>query len=454
MTVAELVGMFAERRPVAVMAQSVLERLLEPAAIDRLFHDTAERQYERELLFSSLARLMSEVVLCRAKSVRAAYRKVQAEIGVSLTATYAKLERIEPELSQALVRYSYGELARITNELRSYEPSPVAGLRPKILDGNQFAATEHRLLETRRSTAAPLPGKALVVLDPRREAIADLFPIADGHAQERTWLDPVIATIERNDLWIADRNFCTLKFLYSLARCGARFVVRLHAQLHGEPLGKRRFIGKTATGRCYEAKLRLPEFDGETLTVRAVESELFRPTRDGDETLVILTNLTAAEADALRVTEIYRGRWRIETAFQKLTTELRCELCTLCYPKAAIFTFALACLAYNAVSSVLAVIRAEHGREEAEQLSFHTLGTEIAQTYDGLMVAIPATYWRHLRELPQSEFIAGLRATARLMDLSYYRKVRRRPRKPKPKPAHDPKKVHVSTQRILDRRKQ
>ena len=453
MTVAELVGMFEERRPVAVMAQSVLERLLDPAEIDPLFHDTAERQYERELLFSSLARLMSEVVLCRAKSVRAAYGNVRDELGVSLTAIYAKLERIEPELSQALVRYSYGELVRVTNELRAYEPSPVPGLRPKILDGNQFGATEHRLLETRNSTAAPLPGKALVVLDPRREAIADLFPIADGHAQERTWLDPVIETFERNDLWIADRNFCTLKLLYSAARRGARFVVRLHAQLHGEPLGKRRLVGETATGRCYETTLRLPTYDGETLTVRAVELELFKPTRDDDATLVILTNLTAAEADGARVTEIYRGRWRIETAFQRLTTELHCELRTLCYPKAAIFTFALACLAYNAVSLVLAAIRAEHGRKEAESLSFHALGTEIAQTYDGLMVAIPATHWRRVRELPLSEFAASLRATARRMDLSYYRKVRRRPRKPKPKPVHDPKKVHVSIQRILERRK-
>lgn len=454
MTVAELVGMFEARRPVAVMAQAVLERLLEPTEIDRLFHDTAQRQYERGLLFSSLARLMAEVVLCRAQSVRRAYAKRKEEIGVSLTATYAKLERIEPGLSQALVRRSYAELVRLTNELRAYDPSPVAGLRPKILDGNQLAAVEHRLLETRDSTAAPLPGKSLVVLDPRREAIADFFPIEDGHAQERTSLDAVIETMERDDLWIADRNFCTLKLFYSAARRRARFVVRLHAQLHGERIGRRRFVGKTATGRCYETTFRLPAYEGETLTVRLVELELFEPTRDGEMVLAILTNLTPEEADGPRVAEIYADRWRIETAFQKLTTTLQCELRTLCYPKAALFTFSLACVAYNAVSLVLAAIRAEHGRKEAAELSFHALGTEIAETYDGMMIAIPPTHWSRLRELPPAEFAASLRATARRMHLTDYRKTRRRPREPKPKRVHRTNEVHVSISRILDRRKQ
>jgi IS4 transposase len=454
MTGADVVRMFEEKRPVCVMAQMALERLLSPEELDPLFHEMAEAQYERELLFSSLAQLMAAVVLCREKSVNAAYKKMKEELGVSLTATYTKLERMELRLSQAVVRYSYAQLKSASNQLRAFAPSPVPGFQPKILDGNHLAGTEHRLLETRGSTAAPLPGKTLVVLDPRREAIADLFPIEDGHAQERSALDRVIETIERNDLWIVDRNFCTLKFLYAIAQCSARFVARLHKQVKGELLGARRYRGKTATGRVYERQLKLPPYLGQTLTVRCIEIELDEPTRDGDRTLSILTNLTADEADALKVAEIYRGRWRIETAFQKLTTTLHCEVNTLCYPKAAIFAFSLACLAYNAVSLVLAAIRAEHGPEKTEQLSFHSMSTEIAQTYDGMMVIVPASHWIAIRQLPLADFTQRLRQVAKLIDFDYYRKSKCRPRKPKPKIPHQRKKVHVSTSQLLAQRQQ
>jgi len=59
--------------------------------------------------------------------------------------------------------------------------------------------------------AAPLPGKALVVLQPETGLATDAFLTPDGHAQERTLLDEVLARVQKRDVWIADRNFCTLK---------------------------------------------------------------------------------------------------------------------------------------------------------------------------------------------------------------------------------------------------
>jgi len=40
----------------------------------------------------------------------------------------------------------------------------------------------------------------------------DIFPCEDGHAQERSLFDEVLPTVEEEDVWIADRNFCPLKF--------------------------------------------------------------------------------------------------------------------------------------------------------------------------------------------------------------------------------------------------
>ena len=48
---------FVKERPICVMARAVLERLLDAQRLDDLFARTAERQYTRELLFSSLVHL-------------------------------------------------------------------------------------------------------------------------------------------------------------------------------------------------------------------------------------------------------------------------------------------------------------------------------------------------------------------------------------------------------------
>jgi hypothetical protein len=45
---------FVKERPICVMARAVLERLLDAQRIDALFARTAQQQYTRELMFSSL----------------------------------------------------------------------------------------------------------------------------------------------------------------------------------------------------------------------------------------------------------------------------------------------------------------------------------------------------------------------------------------------------------------
>src|SRR5438067_1023434 len=61
--------------------------------------------------------------------------------------------------------------------------------------------------------------------------VVDVFPCEDGHTQERALLDQVWPTVEPNDVWIEDRNFCTLGFLFGIAQRGAYFVVRQHENL-------------------------------------------------------------------------------------------------------------------------------------------------------------------------------------------------------------------------------
>lgn len=443
---------FARLRPIAVMSQLTVRHVLDEAALQQVFEEHALSQYEGKIPFASLTRMLASVVLCQERSVNSGIRKMQEELGASHQAIYGKLQRVELSTLRGLVQYSWKQVLAAQTVFGLRPRRELAGWETLILDGNHLAATEHRLKETRNSTAAPLPGKVLVVYSPRRDAITDCFPLADGHAQERSGLDDVLATIRPRQLWVADRNFCTLKFLYGIADARAAFLIRQHGQIEGTPLEKLRRIGKSDTGIVYEQKYQLPEYQGQTLVVRRVMVELKSPTRDGDKQIYLLTNLPAEDADALEVAEQYRGRWQIETVMQRLTESFRCEIRPLCYPQAALFGFAIALVMYNAVSILLSAINAVHGPETSDTLSHYYVAMEISQTTEGMLIALKPSRWGCVAKLTPERFAAEMKSVAQGMNLKYYAKSTRSPKKPKPKPTHVRNKVHVSTKKLLDER--
>jgi hypothetical protein len=215
---------FVKERPICVMARAILERLLDTQRLDDLFARTAERQYTRKLLFSSLVHLMSEVVLGVHPTVHAAYQAQKDTIGVSTTALYNKLDRVETEVSAALVRASAALAEPVVKALRASHPRWLPGYQIKVLDGNHLSSTAHRLKELRSTWAAPLPGQALVVLDQQRMLITDVLLSEDSHAQERSLMAQVLEHVADDDLWIEDRNFCTRALMCGMARRGAAFV--------------------------------------------------------------------------------------------------------------------------------------------------------------------------------------------------------------------------------------
>src|SRR4051812_16576658 len=166
---------FVEKRPVSVIARGVLERVLDCARIDRVFEETAEQGYTRDLLFSTLVSVMADVVVGVQPSVHAAFQAAEEDIPVSLTAFYNKLDRVETRVSSALVRYSAEATAPAIDALESAFAPWLPGYRCRILDGNHLSATEHRLGELRTTWSAPLPGRALVVLDTERMLAVRVF---------------------------------------------------------------------------------------------------------------------------------------------------------------------------------------------------------------------------------------------------------------------------------------
>lgn len=446
---------FVEKSPVSVMVRGVLERAFEPNRLEALFEKTAAKGYTRDLLFSTLVRLMNEVVLGVSPSVHAAYQDAEEPVGVSVTAVYDKLAGLEPEVSAALVCDSARQLAPVIGYLGGEAPPLLPGYRVLILDGNHLSGSEHRIQELRRMRAAALPGQALVVLDPTWMLIVDVLPWEDAHAQERSLLEQIASRVQPRDLWIDDRNFCTTKFLFGIQRRQGCFLVRQHAStLHGELLGQRRSRGRVPTGRVYEQKVRLhhPQ-TGESFRARRITVELDQPTREGEKVIHLLTNLPVAAASAKRVAELYRKRWTIEKVFQDLAVALTCEIHTLGYPKAALFGFCLALVAYNAVSLVQAALRSVHGAAKVEtEVSWYHLCRHLSKVYTGMMIALPASQWDVFRRLEVPAFATLLRELATRIDLRRFRKHPRGPKKPPPKKISGVKISHVATARVLAKR--
>jgi hypothetical protein len=444
---------FLDRSPVSVMVRGILERIFDAEKLERVFSDHALLQYTRELTFAHCVELMSDVVFRIVPSVGAWYKAHQDEIPVTRQAVYDKLKHLELPTAAGLVAYAGREVGACLQQLPSPPPPLLPGYRVRVLDGNHLAGTEHRVKGLRRYRAAALPGHALVFYDPQWEVATDVIPCEDAYAQERTLLPEVVPMVAKQDCIVADRNFCTLGFLFGVARRKAFFVIRHHASnVVGQPQGPRRGVGHDAQGQAlYEQTLCLTEPDtGVTLSVRRITVQLFTPTRDGDTELHILTNLPAVAAPAAVISALYANRWTIETAFQHLTVDLACEVDTLGYPKAALFGFCVALVAYNVVALIKGALRAVHGAEYVEeQLSMYYLTLEVAQVATGMEIAVEAEAWEVFRHLSPAEFTTTLVAIAQRLDTKKYTKHPRGPKKPPPNKLSGKRPTHVSTARIL-----
>jgi hypothetical protein len=466
---------FADKSPMAVITAILLARVFAPEKLDELFEKASEEQYTQDLLFSTVFDLMNRVVCAIEPSMHSAYQSSE-EIDVSSTAVYDKLSALEPGVSAELVRYSGRQLAPIAGALESEGPGEkhtwVEGYRTKVLDGSCIEATFCRIGELRETSAAPLPGKALAVLDPEAGLITDFFPCEDGHAQERRLLGRVLGRIEPGDLWIADRNFATRGFLWGIQEREACFLIREHGNLPWAPAGREEEVGRVENGMLYqqtvsieppcgqeadcgeEAEKQTAE-EGSKLQARRVRLVLDEPTRDGETEIVVLTSLPASDVPAEQVAALYRKRWTIERAFQELSDHLEAEISALGYPKAALFGFAVGFVSYNVLSVLKSSLASVYGQKTVEQeVSGYYIAGEIAKIREGLLIALPPERWSAAATMPQAEVVDLLRQVAGNADLERYRKHPRKPKKPPPQRKKSTQKPHVSTAKLLAQRKE
>jgi hypothetical protein len=454
MVLSDVFDRFVKDSPVAVMARALMERALEPSVLDALFRKEAKKQYEKDLLFSSLVNLMALVVCGIRPTVRTAYQAMREQLPVTLTALYGKLNGVEVGTCQALVADSAQRLRPVIEALGT-PPMWLPGYRIKVLDGNHIASTEHRLAVLRDCAAGPLPGHSLVVLEPETGLATQMVGCEDGHSQERSLLEPVLAAVEPKDLYIADRNFCTLGFLLGIAKRDGFFVIRHHANMPFTSSGTLRHRGRTESGEVLEQTVTL-KLDGETLEARRIVLRLDTPTRDGDTEMSTLTNLSSEVADAASIADLYRRRWTVESLFARVERNLQSELATLGYPGAALFVFAVALVASNVFAVVHAALTAaqktvDDPKIAAMPLSNFAIVEEIRTTHRGMGIALSEEYWQQFQTTPPTQLAKLLLRWSRHTDWDTFRKSGRGPKLPRTERSQFRDKPHVSTARLLGR---
>lgn len=444
---------FVQHSPISVMARGLMERVFAPDKLNALFEATAQVQYTRELLFSSLVDLMSLVVCAIYPSVNAAYRAKAKALGVSRTAVYDKLNGIELAVSAAMVRDTANEMASMIEGMDSGLSDWVAGYQTRITDGTCMAGTDHRLEVLQSTVASALPGKSLVVFDPKLKLVRDVFLCEDGHGQERSLFGQWLETVEPHQLWIADRNMSTLGVVFGIVQRQATFLIRQHQCLPWQPLSDLQLVGTSQTGEVFEQSIEICA-QAQVLSARRVVVQLFNPTRDGAHEIALLTTLPIQAADALKVAELYRQRWTIETFFQQVQAQFNGEIQTLAYPRAALFSFCLALVTANVLAVVQAALGWVHGVGKVEAgISLYYLVDEVQATYRGMMIAIEPAAWSGFATSSFEQLLETLYHLATQVQLSRFLKQPRAQKKPKPRPKRDPKQGHVSTQRLLHKKK-
>jgi IS4 transposase len=443
---------FSEQAPVAVMARLGLQRAISTEWVNQVFEEHSETQYTRELLFSTVVELMSLVALGLRPSLHAAAQKM-SDLPVSLTALYDKVNRVEPNVVRALVSGSAERLAPVMTPLRKGIAPWLPGWRVRIVDGNHLPASEKRLAPLRGFRGAALPGHSLVVFDPDAGLVVDLVPCEDGHASERGLLATALEAARSGDVWIGDRHFCTSPAIRLAAARGAAVLFREHgAHPNPTPTGRRRQVGRVATGVVYEEPVELAATtDAPALALRRIEVELHTPTSDGDTVIRLLTTLPA-EVEASTVANLYRGRWSIEGLFGRLEAALNSEVRTLGHPRAALLAFGTAVVAFNVLAVIEAAVAAAHDLQAAGlQVSTFYVADDVRTDYRGMRIAIEDATWEAFDMLSPARLARALLTIAANIEP---RTLRKHPRGPKPpaKKGYAPKaqvQRHVATAKVL-----
>jgi len=144
-----------------------------------------------------------------------------------------------------------------------------------------------------------------------------------------------------------------------------------------------------------------------------------------------------------------RPAQKFANAFHILTMTLTCELKSLGQPRAALFLFCMAMMAFNTRQVLLGALFAEHDQDDVEQMSQFKVAKAIVGPMEGLLTALPEREWNELVPQSLSGCATFLLQVSRQVPAKSYRKSVRGPKKTPPLRKRCKAGKHVSTFKLL-----
>jgi hypothetical protein len=440
--------------PLTVLVRGVLEWACPHACFEDLFdRECRPRPWNRKLAISAIAWLMLAVVAGARRSAFAAFQADQGSEAPTITATaaalYAKYGRIDPRSTAAVVRGSGRRMSDLMTAAGVGAPSGWEGYRVTILDGTDLDATEHRLKPLRRIKAAGLPGRFVAASDLATGLVVDAVAGEDAYTSERELVRPILALAKPDQVFVADRHFCTSEVRFGILDRQAWFVIRQHDNdLRWRPLRDLKPVGRAATGAVWEQPIEVEDTrTGECRTVRRIVLRLAMPTDPGESEIARLSN--RKQVSALQICDLYRDRWSIERHFALVKAVLHGEIESLGRPRAALFALGMALVAANALAVVKQALRLTHGVDAFAKLSGYSLADEVAGNYRAVDVLVAESAWAALADTPAAAFWEWSRSVSSRVRTRGLHKHPRGPKEPRPPRASGKDRHHYSTYRLL-----
>ena len=325
----------------------------------------------------------------------------------------------------------------------------------KVLDGTMPDGSEHRLGVLRELAAAGLPAQAVIVYDLRTGVCDRVAVDEDAYASEKVLAESLLQEAAADEIYLADRGFCTCRLMGQLLERDISFVFREHAyDLVYEEQSPEQPCGRCSTGIVLEGTVRLCDRIRKcTWDLRRIHVQLDAPTQSGEKDLWLLTNLPP-DCLADEIADLYRQRWQIERHFHFIKRELHGQMPSLGEPRAAIFALCVALAAGNLLAFVKH-LRTEKRRDAQHRpaLSGYYLALEISRSYAAIDALTTPRDWRKVAELSSRSFCTWAMTLAARIPWSRYVTHPRGPKQRPPPRLSGKHRHHFSTYRLLKTQK-
>jgi len=198
------------------------------------------------------------------------------------------------------------------------------------------------------------------------------YAVGGYRQDENASAQPLLKSLQRGDLLLADRHFAAAHFYVRYQRAGLEFLTRKHQRLKLFRIkrlgsyGPHDFVGRLKIAETYRRQdPTLPAW----IPVRFIRARWV--TRGHVQTEWLVTSLLDAERyPAAEIVALHARRWRIETLFGQLKIGLSADVLRSQTPEGIYKEIAARMTALNVVRSVMLQAAAEHGVEDPLRLSF------------------------------------------------------------------------------------